>query len=301
MPLSNSSACSATSEPLTSAVTKEAEPGDFLPDAVPASYSDLLRAYLRRQEHSRRSAVALAAAAHELKTPLAVMSGYLEMLLSEQLGTLNERQRQVLTAMQSSGVRLQNFVHNFLTFGALETGKLQLALEPGDLDACLADVVVIWARRFQAKEVALYFPAREDLPRFKFDYHKVQRIISNLLENAYAWTPAGGSVWLTSEPHFWERRMRQAADISEDLRRRSGREPNSVRVSVSDTGPGIAAEFHQEIFDEFFSLQPADHAPGTGLGLAIARRLVQAHQGKIWVESEPGSGAKFSFLLPFTF
>jgi signal transduction histidine kinase len=73
---------------------------------------------------------------------------------------------------------------------------------------------------------------------------------------------------------------------------------NAVRVTLTDTGPGIAAEFHQEIFDHFFKVPHDDHPGGTGLGLAIARRIIQAHGGKIWVESEPGAGCKFTFLMP---
>jgi len=266
------------------------------PASVPAGYEDLLRAYMGLQEQNQRSTVALASAAHELKTPLAVMSGYLEMLLKEQLGPLNDSQRQVLQAMQSSGARLQSFIQDFLTLSALWTGKLTVNLQPGDLNAALAEIAAIWLARFQEKEIALYFPANQTLPQFAFDYHKAQRVVSNLLENSYAWTPPGGTVWLTAEPHFWERRLHQASRQNLEERREQGiSEVNAVCISVSDTGPGIAPEFHQEIFDDFFSLQPST---GTGLGLAIARRLVQAHHGKIWVESELGAGSKFCFLLP---
>jgi signal transduction histidine kinase len=85
---------------------------------------------------------------------------------------------------------------------------------------------------------------------------------------------------------------------SGERRRQALSVPNSVKVSVSDTGPGIPPEFHIEIFDDFFRLQDAETAEGMGLGLAIARRLLQGMGGKIWVESEPGAGCKFSFLLP---
>jgi signal transduction histidine kinase len=76
-------------------------------------------------------------------------------------------------------------------------------------------------------------------------------------------------------------------------------QPNSVKVSVSDTGPGIPAEFHQEVFDDFFRLPGTENQEGMGLGLAIVRRLVQGMGGKVWVESDPGAGCKFSFLMPF--
>ena len=129
---------------------------------------------------------------------------------------------------------------------------------------------------------------------------KVEEVVSNLLDNSLKFTPAGGSVWLSAEPHFWERRGRQDQWRFEDRRRDSLSAPNAVRVVVADTGPGIEAEYHQEIFNDFFRIpRPNESHEGTGLGLAIARRLVQAHGGKIWVESEPGAGCKVSFLLPW--
>jgi signal transduction histidine kinase len=104
---------------------------------------------------------------------------------------------------------------------------------------------------------------------------------------------------LHAEPHTWERRSTLKPGVREDRRRQSLGAPNAIKVSVSDTGPGIAPEFHLEIFDDFFRLaQNEKTSDGMGLGLAIARRLVHGFGGKIWVESEPGSGCKFSFLIP---
>jgi signal transduction histidine kinase len=243
--------------------------------------------------------LAMASAAHELKTPLAILCGYLELLLSSKLGALSEKQSQVLAAMQASSFRLQLFVQDFLTYCSFESGKVSVEMHAADLNECLNEVYGIWLVRFQDKGVALYMPSGETLPRFRFDYHKVQRVIATLLENAFLSTPAGGTVWLTAELHRWERRTRQLNNIANEQRRQNSDRPNSIRISVSDTGPGIAPEFHQEIFDDFVSFRQSDQEQrGTGLGLAIARRLVLAQHGKIWVESEPGVGSKFCFLLP---
>ena len=105
-------------------------------------------------------------------------------------------------------------------------------------------------------------------------------------------------MWLHAEPHMWDRRAAAMPSVSE-RRRQNSSHPNSVKVSVSDTGPGIPPEFHQEVFDDFFRLPAAEDHEGMGLGLAIARRLVHGMGGKIWVESEPGGGSKFSFLVPY--
>jgi len=266
---------------------------------VPPGYQELLAAHRRLEEESHRRAVALATTAHELKTPLAVMAGYIELLLSQQLGPLNERQSQILDDLQRNCSRLQLFIHEFLTYSAMEMDKLKMNFEVADLNACLLEVYEVWLRRFHKKRIALYFPAHDKLEPFPFDYHKVQQVVSNLLENALKFTPAGGTVWLTAEPYSWERRSHQPRIVSTERRRQTVEAANAVRVSVSDTGPGIAPEYQQEIFDDFFKVPNTENdVEGMGLGLAIARRLVQAHGGKIWVESELRTGSKFSFLLP---
>jgi signal transduction histidine kinase len=259
----------------------------------------LLQEYTQLRDRFQRCTNALASAAHDLKTPLSILSGYIELLQSEKLGGLNDRQRHVLGDMRSSGQRLQHFIQDFLTYSVLETGELRMQYEPGDMNACISEVCALWSNRFQEKGLALYFLANDKLTEFSFDSAKVQRVLSNLLDNASKFTPAGGTVWLHAEPHMWERRAAQKPGIAGERRRQSVGHPNSVKVSVSDTGQGIAPEFQQEVFDDFFRLpQTEKMADGMGLGLAIARRLVNGFGGKIWVESEPGAGCKFSFLIP---
>ncbi len=269
------------------------------PGTEPLPYQELLEAFERVQEENRRRTVALASAAHELKTPLTIMAGYLDILLSQKPGPLSERQRRILGDMQTNRLRLHRFIDDFLTSSALETGKLNMRIELADLKACLSEVYTFWLPRFMGKKIALYFPMDDKLEPFCFDYYKTQRVLSNLLENSFKFTPSGGSVWLSAEPHFWERRSRQERWVFEERRWQANAAMNAARITVSDTGMGIAPENQQEIFDEFVRLsQPEPEPEGIGLGLAIARRLVQAQGGKIWVESELGSGSKFSFLLP---
>ena len=250
------------------------------------------------QERYLRTTNALASAAHDLKTPLSILNGYVEMLQSEKLGSLNERQREVLRDMHSNGQRLQRYIQDFLSFSVLETGELKMKLEAGNLNASLSEVCRLWSPRFQEKGLALYFLANEKVQDFAFDGPKVERVVSNLLENASKFTPAGGTVWLHAEPHMWERRSIAKPAITQERRRRPLTAPNSVKISVSDTGPGIPPEYHLEIFDDFFRLPTNEKTEGMGLGLAIARRLVLGMGGKIWVESEPGAGCKFSFIVP---
>jgi signal transduction histidine kinase len=200
--------------------------------------------------------------------------------------------------MFSSGQRLQQFIQDFLTFSVLEIGELRMQYVEGDMNACRSEVCRHWSGRFQERGLALYFLANDKLTPFAFDAPKIQRVISNLLENASKYTPQGGTVWLHAEPHMWERRSVSKSGANGDRRRQAANLPNAVKVSVADTGPGIRPEFHMEIFDDFFRLPGSESAEGMGLGLAIARRLLQGMGGKIWVESEPGAGCKFSFLVP---
>ncbi|MGZ4889999.1 MAG: sensor histidine kinase [Candidatus Angelobacter sp.] len=264
----------------------------------PNSADDVAGDLEQLRDRLRKTTTALASAAHDLKTPLAILNGYIELLQSQKLGPLNERQREIMGDMFLSGQRLQHFIQDFLTFSLLETGELRMQFVEGDMNVCLSEVCRLWSTRFQERGLALYFLANDKLTPFAFDLPKIQRVISNLLENACKYTPQGGTIWLHAEPHMWERRSASESATNGDRRRQSTNVPNAVKVSVADTGPGIRPEFHMEIFDDFFRLPGSESAEGMGLGLAIARRLLQGMGGKIWVESEPGAGCKFSFIIP---
>lgn len=259
----------------------------------------LVRDHAKLQERYQRTTSTLASAAHDLKTPLAILNGYVELLQSEKLGPLTEKQREVLRDMRSSGQRLQRFIQDFLSFSVLETGEMKMRYETGDLNATLSEVCRLWSPRFQEKSLALYFLVNEQVTPFDFDAAKIERVVSNLLENASKFTPAGGTVWLHAEPHMWDRRATAAVVHGTDRRRRLDQRPNSVKVSVSDTGPGLPPEFHLEVFDDFFRAPHSEgQSDGMGLGLSIARRMIAGMGGKIWVESDPGAGCKFSFIIP---
>ena len=259
------------------------------------TYRNLLAAYLRLQEVNRQKTVFLASAAHELKTPLAVIKGYYDLLLTNSLGRLSEKQRDILEESKESCERLVRLVSMFLNYSALESGKLVLQMRENDLRDCLAEMASRWSDAFQRKGVKLETHIDPSIPTFKFDYQKVQQAAANLLDNALKHTPSGGTVTLRARPHFWERRVAEVTPMEERRRFRLPR-PNSVEVSVTDSGAGIAPEHHQEIFEDFVRVDR--NTSGMGLGLAIAKRLIQAHRGKIWVESEAQRGSTFAFLLP---
>ena len=162
--------------------------------------------------------------------------------------------------------------------GSLESGKLVLQMRENDLRDCLAEMASRWSDAFQRKGVKLEKHIDPSIPTFKFDYQKVQQAAANLLDNALKHTPSGGTVTLRARPHFWERRVAEVAPLEERRRFRLPR-PNSVEVSVTDSGAGIAPEHHQEIFEDFVRVDR--NTSGMGLGLAIAKSRSTSRAGII--------------------
>jgi signal transduction histidine kinase len=237
-------------------------------------------------EEVEPSAFPLVSAAHEFKTPLVVM-----------LGAVNQRQKQVLGEMQEGAQRLQKLIQDLLLLQELKAGRdITENLESASVDESVSEIFNYWSPTATQKRIRYQFSPSEGNERVRMEPLKLQHIISNLIENALKHTPAHGLVTVSVTPCFWERRKAQIEFLFNMERKESRKVENAIRIDVSDTGPGIPAEHHDEIFEDFVQL-PSGSARGTGLGLAIARRLVEAHGGVIWVESEPGNGSKFSVLL----
>jgi two-component system, NtrC family, sensor histidine kinase KinB len=243
------------------------------------------------------SAFPLVSAAHEFKTPLVVMLGYTDLLLSGHLGAVNQRQKQVLGEIQEGAQRLQKLIQDLLLLQELKAGHGAAEnLESADANQNVGAIFNYWAPTATQKRVRYQYRPSGGSHRVRVEPQKLQHIVSNLIENALKYTPEHGLVIVSVTPCFWERRKAQIEFLFNMERKVSRGIENAVRIDVSDTGPGIPAEHHDEIFGDFVQL-PGGSARGTGLGLAIARRLVEAHGGTIWVESEPGKGSKFSLLL----
>jgi signal transduction histidine kinase len=168
-------------------------------------------------------------------------------------------------------------INDLFELSQLETGQVQLAVEAVNMNDLLSDVLESMQAQAGAKGVSLKGIFSEDLPIIKGELNKLQRVIYNLVQNAIRHTPSGGSISLST----------QVA-------------PEGVRVEVADTGEGIAPEDLPHIFEQFFRGEKSRsrETGGAGLGLAIAKRIVEAHHGRIWVESQVGQGTRFRFVLP---
>jgi signal transduction histidine kinase len=249
-------------------------------------------------EEVEPSAFPLVSAAHEFKTPLVVMLGYTDLLLSGHLGVVNQRQKQVLGEIQEGAQRLQKLIQDLLLLQELKAGRgVAENLESAAVNESISEIFNYWSPTATQKRIRYQLRPSLGTQRVRVEPLKLQHVVSSLIENALKHTPAHGLVIVSVTPCFWERRKAQAEFLFNMERKENHKTENAVQIDVSDTGPGIPAEHHDEIFGDFVQL-PGGSARGTGLGLAIARRLVEAHGGVIWVESEPGKGSKFSVLLP---
>jgi signal transduction histidine kinase len=257
-----------------------------------------LLATLERLQHECRSrSTALASAAHDLKAPVAIILGFANLLKKGRLGPINDRQLQAIDEIVGSCMQLDHDISDLMVYGSSGAGRLKASLQPGDLNVCAEKLQDRWSRLFAEKRIGFRINLEEAPIHFSFDCHKVQQAIANLLENALKFTPCGGEVSVSVSRHFWERRG-TFQQVRVDRRLSRSNDPNAAKIIVADNGPGIDPEYHQDIFEEFFSMSPGEHA-SAGLGLAITRKIVHAHGGKIWVESSIGTGARFCMLLPF--
>jgi signal transduction histidine kinase len=192
---------------------------------------------------------------------------------------------------------LQKLIHVLLLLQELKARRGPVeSLDSADVNEHVGQIFNSWSATAKQKPVRYQFRPAHGMPKVRIEPQKLQHIVSSLIENALKHTPAHGVIMVTATPCFWERRKAQSEFLFNVERKVQRKVENAVRIDVSDSGPGIAPEHHDEIFGDFVQL-PGSSARGTGLGLAIARRLVEAHSGVIWVESELGKGSKFSFLL----
>jgi signal transduction histidine kinase len=223
--------------------------------------------------YDRDRAAFLAALSHELRTPLNAILGFTEVLLSEVDGPLGEEAREGLTVVRTSGEHLRALIDDILDLSALESGELRLSFRNVDV-LRIAREVVREARVAAAAKGLLLMIDGASAPAI-LDERRVRQILGNIVGNAVKYTEIGRvEVHVTSAP-------------------------GEITVSVEDTGPGIAAEEHESIFQEYWQSREAERRRvGTGLGLAIARRLVEMHGGRIQLESELGKGSTFFIVLP---
>ncbi|MGH9427963.1 MAG: sensor histidine kinase [Terriglobia bacterium] len=262
------------------------------------TYRELLLAYAQLQELNQQKNNFLASATHELRTPVTVMKGYHRILLDGRLGELAPQQREVLLESEQSCARLIKIINSLLDLSRIETGKLELFYQDYDLAANLKQVVKQMKELSKRKGLSVVVKLEKNLPSLRCDREKINQVVTNLLENAIKYTQAGGKIYISAGPYFWDKNSGTGLNRV-DLRVPSPNPANAVVLQVSDNGIGISPEHHQEIFDQFTQV-PSNQMDrsGLGLGLAITKRIIEAHGGRIWVDSQVNSGSRFTFLMP---
>jgi signal transduction histidine kinase len=225
---------------------------------------------------SRHKSQFLANMSHELRTPLNAILGYTELIVDGIYGQVPEKIQEVLERVEKSGRHLLGLINDVLDLSKMEAGELRLALDEYRLREVVYGVLASLEPLAADKGLTFGADLAPDLPVGRGDERRLSQVLLNLVGNAIKFTEQGG------------------------VTVRASQQGDAFVVAVADTGPGIAAEDQARIFDEFQQVDSSSTKTkgGTGLGLSIARRIVELHGGRIWVESESGQGATFSFSLP---
>ena len=245
----------------------------------------LVNARLYRELEQQRAELAvtsqhksefLASMSHELRTPLNAVIGFSEVLLERMFGDLNERQEDYLQDILSAGRHLLELLNDVLDLSKVEAGRMELEPSTFPVAEALQPVVALLRERATQNDISLLLDVAPDLPQVTADQLRLKQVLLNLVGNAVKFTPVGGTVTVAVR-----------------------REDDQLTVTVADTGPGIAPEDQERIFDSFQQgTRAASATEGTGLGLTLTRRIVELHGGRVWVTSDPGAGSTFGFSLP---
>jgi GAF domain-containing protein len=242
-----------------------------------------LYADVKRANEAKSEFVSLVS--HELKVPMTSILGFARLLATGRAGEVNERQQEFLSVIEDNVERMQTLVNDLLDHSRLEAGRMKLELGATSLGEVVSDVVQVVQREVESRNQQLTVDIPPDLPPVHADRVRLTQVLTNLVSNAYKYTPPGGSIRVRAE------RWQEKGEAQ--------KEP-MILCAVSDTGIGITPEDQNRIFTAFFRSQHrlSQEAEGTGLGLSIARRIVELHGGRIWAESAVGEGSTFYFALP---
>ncbi|MGE3536708.1 MAG: ATP-binding protein [Candidatus Tectimicrobiota bacterium] len=234
-------------------------------------------------ELDRMKSEFVAHVSHELRTPITGLREGTALLLEQVPGPLTPGQHQVLTVMQTHGEQLWHHIASILDLSKMDAGMMEYTYAPGDVLVLLRRATQSLSLLVQKKQLELKVLTPESLPWLMMDSGRMQQVFDNLVSNAAKFTPPQGTITVTARLLPAETPAGQA-----------------IEVRIADTGPGIPAVDHAHIFEAFYQSPHHREAQqmGTGLGLAIARRIVEAHEGTISVESQMDAGATFRVVLP---
>jgi PAS domain S-box-containing protein len=239
----------------------------------------ILNDITKQKEIEKLKSEFLATVSHELRTPLVAIEKSISLILNKEAGDVSETQTQFLSIAERNLKRLGLLINDLLDLSKLEARKMELKPETVILEKIISDSIESLNNWAKTKSIRIEKVIPADIPEVNLDPNKIIQVLNNLIGNAIKFTPQGGSITV-------------GLVLS--------KEDGVIKVSVADTGMGIAKEDLPKVFDKFYQTQeraPTDIS-GTGIGLAIVREIVELHGGKVWAESEKGQGARFIFTLP---
>jgi len=225
---------------------------------------------------TRRKSDFVSAVAHELRTPLTSIKGYASLLSAGKLGQIPAEVKERLDKINKHSDNLTMLINDLLDISRIESGRVEMKIEPLNLREILDSLFDMFSPSMKEKQINFSFDI-SDIQEIYADKQQIQRVFINLIGNALKFTPNGGSITITAK-----------------------RLTNEIRIEVKDTGIGISKKDLNRVFEEFYRTEEAinQQIKGTGLGLSLVKYIVEAHKGKIWVESELGKGSTFIFTLP---
>jgi len=261
----------------------------------------LIEANLKLQEYDQQRTNFLARIVHDFRVPLTAISGYCELLLDGQLGMTQPEHVDVLQRMRHSIKRLSRMAEAMFELSIADRVDRTPNLRESDLSACLGQAMHEIGPLIEEKRIRLAVNT-PGIPRnLRFDSAQMEQVFVNLLDNARKFTPRHGLIEIAGYLYFWDRRSRisRAISTAQEKRRTQVCTPNSYRIDIADSGPGVPRSEIENIFEEYTSSSTESDRSGGGLGLAICRLILARHHGRIWAEATE-NGTRFSFVLPLT-
>jgi signal transduction histidine kinase len=239
--------------------------------------SELNAALQRLSELSQMKSNFISNISHELRTPLTHVKGYLELLVTESLGSISEEQRHALQVSQRAAGKLESMIEDLIMFSLASRGEMSMKLEKVDIRRVVNLVSKSALPKADERGVQVVVSAAEDLPHVQADSEKIGWVVGQLLDNGIKFTPSGGTVVVA---------LKEEGN-------------NLVEISITDTGIGIPSNRLLEIFEPFHQLDGSStrHFGGTGLGLSLVRQIIEAHGSLLDVKSVEGKGSIFKFPL----
>lgn len=241
---------------------------------IAAKNGELEAANRKLKELDRIKSDFVANVAHEFRTPLTIIKGNVDLVNKGGLGMVTNEQKEMLDGAVNIANRLSRLVNDLLDISKIESGKMELKKEQGDINKIIEENIVILDKIIKDKRQKLAKEMSSDIPKITMDIDKITQVVINLLSNAIKYTREGGEIRI------------KTINLEKE-----------IMVEVSDSGEGVAPDNIDKIFDKFTRVT-AEKKEGTGLGLPIAKDIVVLHNGRMWVKSELSKGSQFYFTLP---